>query len=112
MKMNEKQRFNSALEVFLNRNKFVQKEIQSLTPEGAKAIGLSFDELRENELQKLFIKHAESLGQTPYELVLSLTVESEEEKAFLITINHKSTADMLGMTWDEYLDINPHLKSE
>ncbi len=108
--MNKEQRLSLAFEKFLDSNPAIKSEIEALSEVDAEHVGISLEDYQKAEVAAKFAAYAASQGIDPYELTVNLTADSADEKARLMEESHKKIADAIGVTWDKYLEINPHLR--
>ena len=99
-----------ALQRFLDENPQVQAKINILPKARAAALQISLQELKDEELQRKYSEHADALGIPEEELNYRLGLNTDEERQQARIERAKQRAENLGMTWDEYLDSNPHLR--
>lgn len=95
-----------ALETFLAQRPELQEELEKLNPLPAQAAGLSREQYREERLHEAFEAEAERQGLFAWELTLQLTAATPEEYAQQRREVHKEVAQMAGMGWQEYCEMN------
>jgi len=109
--MNQTDRYELALKVFLNANPRLQSEIDALKVEEADACDVTLDVYRRNLLEAKFSKAAEHMGIDSRMLIINLTAKTEGERNVLKIAYHHEMAEAIGVTWRDYLDVNPHLRA-
>lgn len=72
--------FREAVASFLAQNPNLQKELASITVDGAENIGTTVDTLRLQVMNQRFIEHAALLGVDTTNLVLQFIDVPEDEK--------------------------------
>lgn len=107
--MSPKERFDKALSIFFQQNPSALRQIESLSPDTAEHLGMEFDDYKKDCSIKLFGEYAKSLGLDVQLLVFKLTAESPDKQKSLEKEYHTGIAAALGISWDEYLEQNPHL---
>lgn len=95
-----------ALQSFLAQRPKLQHELDNLNPLAAQASGLSREAYREERLHEAFEAEAERLGLFAWELTLQLTAPTPEEYEAQRREVHKEVAQMAGMDWAEYCEMN------
>ncbi|MCQ2996509.1 DUF6388 family protein [Pseudomonas syringae] len=95
-----------ALENFLSQRPELQQELEKLNPLAAQAAGLTREQYREERLHEAFEAEAERQGLFAWELTLQLTAASPEEYQSQRREVHKEVAQMAGMDWVEYCELN------
>ncbi|WP_122663480.1 DUF6388 family protein [Pseudomonas viridiflava] len=95
-----------ALHTFLAQRPELQQELDKLNPLAAQAAGLSREQYREERLHEAFEEEAERLGLFAWELTLQLTAETPEDYESQRREVHKEVAQMAGMGWAEYCELN------
>lgn len=95
-----------ALETFLAQRPELQQELEKLNPLAAQAAGLSREQYREERLHEAFEEEAERLGLFAWELTLQLTADTPEDYESQRREVHKEVAQMAGMGWAEYCELN------
>lgn len=108
IKLNEE--YNQALKIFFTQDEYARKKIENLDPKIAEALGMDHEKSKEIELKKLFIERAESMNLDPRVLTIQIISNSNEEKEQRMNQYHKSNAEVMGITWNEYKKLNPHIK--
>jgi len=104
-----KEIFKIAKQRFLSENTDIQNELDNLKSE-AKALSIDFDDYKELKLTQIFNEHAKKMGVDPFELTLQLGTFSEEKRQELRLIQAKNKADSLGISWGDYIELNPKWK--
>ncbi|MBA1294337.1 dephospho-CoA kinase [Pseudomonas lurida] len=92
--MTQAARHEAALELYLKESPQLKEEIKDL----------SADDQRD-QIQWAFEDEAESQGLQPWELTLKYTSKPEEFEAQRLVL-HKEAAEVLGVEWDEYCEMN------
>jgi hypothetical protein len=87
-------RHQAALEKYLEESPQLKEEIKDL----------SADDQRD-QIQWAFEDEAESQGYQPWELTLKYTSTPEEFEAARLAL-HKEAAEVLGVEWEEYCEMN------
>ena len=92
--MTQEVRHEEALKKYLEDTPQLKDEIKDL----------SADDQRD-QIQWAFEDEAESQGYQPWELTLKYTSTPEEFEAARLVL-HKEAADVLGVEWQEYCEMN------
>ncbi|EFQ65241.1 hypothetical protein PFWH6_0805 [Pseudomonas fluorescens WH6] len=92
--MTQEARHEEALKKYLKDTPQLNEEIKDL----------STDDQRD-QIQWAFEDEAESQGLQPWELTLKYTSTPEEFEAARLAL-HKEAAEVLGVEWDEYCEMN------
>ena len=92
--MTQEARHEQALKHYLEATPQLKEEIKDL----------SADDQRD-QIQWAFEDEAESQGYQPWELTLKYTSTPEEFEAQRLVL-HKEAAEVLGVDWDEYCEMN------
>jgi len=92
--MTQEVRHAAALEKYLEESPQLKEEIKDL----------SADDQRD-QIQWAFEDEAESQGFQPWELTLKYTSTPEEFEAARLAL-HREAAEVLGVEWDEYCEMN------
>ncbi|WP_426100743.1 DUF6388 family protein [Pseudomonas sp. PSPC3-3] len=92
--MTQEVRHQVALDKYLEESPQLKEEIKDL----------SADDQRD-QLQWAFEDEAESQGLQPWELTLKYTSTADEFEAARLVL-HKEAAEVLGVEWDEYCEMN------
>ena len=92
--MTQEVRHQEALEKYLEATPQLKEEIKDL----------SADDQRD-QIQWAFEDEAESQGYQPWELTLKYTSTPEEFEAARLAL-HKEAAEVLGVDWEEYCEMN------
>jgi hypothetical protein len=95
-----------ALEIFLARHPNLEQELARLNPLAAQAAGMTREQYREERLHEAFEEEAERQGLFAWELTLQLTAQSPEEYEAHRREVHKEVAQMAGMDWLQYCEMN------
>ncbi|MBD8238250.1 DUF6388 family protein [Pseudomonas fluorescens] len=92
--MTQEVQHQAALDKYLEATPQLKEEIKDL----------SADDQRD-QIQWAFEDEAESQGLQPWELTLKYTSTPEEFEAARLVL-HKEAAEVLGVEWDEYCEMN------
>ncbi|MGE1154414.1 dephospho-CoA kinase [Pseudomonas sp. MAFF 730085] len=92
--LTQEARHQQALDKYLDESPHLKEEIKDL----------SADDQRD-QVQWAFEDEAESQGYQPWELSLKYTSTPEEFEAARLAL-HKEAAEVLGVEWDEYCEMN------
>ncbi|MCM2362807.1 DUF6388 family protein [Pseudomonas sp. SR18] len=92
--MTQEVQHQAALDKYLEATPQLKEEIKDL----------SADDQR-NQIQWAFEDEAESQGLQPWELSLKYTSTPKEFEAARLAL-HKEAAEVLGVEWDEYCEMN------
>ncbi|AZF09032.1 hypothetical protein C4J93_0818 [Pseudomonas sp. R2-37-08W] len=92
--MTQEVRHQAALDKYLEATPQLKEEIKDL----------SADDQRD-QVQWAFEDEAESQGLQPWELTLKYTSTPEEFEATRLVL-HKEAAEVLGVEWEEYCEMN------
>lgn len=92
--MTQEVRHQAALEKYLEESPQLKEEIKDLSADD-----------RRDQIQWAFEDEAESQGYQPWELTLKYTSTPEEFEAARLAL-HKEAAEVLGVEWDEYCEMN------
>ncbi|AZF14339.1 DUF6388 family protein [Pseudomonas sp. R3-18-08] len=92
--MTQEVRHQEALDKYLEATPQLKEEIKDL----------SADDQRD-QVQWAFEDEAESQGLQPWELTLKYTSTPEEFEATRLAL-HKEAAEVLGVEWEEYCEMN------
>ena len=92
--MTQEVRHRAALEKYIGESPQLKEEIKDL----------SADDQRD-QIQWAFEDEAESQGLQPWELTLKYTSTPEEFEAARLAL-HKEAAEVLGVDWEEYCEMN------
>jgi len=95
-----------ALEIFLARHPDLEQELARLNPLAAQAAGMTREQYREERLHEAFEEEAERQGLFAWELTLQLTAQTPEEYEAQRREVHKEVAQMAGMDWLQYCEMN------
>lgn len=99
-------RHQAALDRFLETHPELQAELDGLNPLAARAAGVSIDEYRAERLHEAFEQAADEQGIFAWELTLKLTADTPEDFRAQRLEVHREVAEMAGMPWEEYLQLN------
>lgn len=99
-------RHQTALDRFLAERPALAAELDSLNPLEAQAAGVPLKEWRAERLNEAYEEEAQRLGFFAWELTLQLTAASPEEFEAQRREVHKEVAEMAGMQWLEYCEMN------
>ncbi|QXI14964.1 DUF6388 family protein [Pseudomonas hamedanensis] len=92
--LTQEQRHEKALEKYLQDVPDLKEEIKDLSPDDQK-----------DQIQWAFEDEAEAQGLQPWELTLKYTSTPEEFEEQRLVL-HKEAAEVLGVEWDEYCEMN------
>jgi len=92
--LTQEQRHEQALEKYLLDVPELKDEIKDLSPDDQR-----------DQIQWSFEDEAEAQGLQPWELTLKYTSTPEEFEAQRLVL-HKEAAEVLGVEWDEYCEMN------
>ena len=92
--LTQEQRHEQALEKYILDVPKLKEEIKDLSPDDQK-----------DQIQWAFEDEAEAQGLQPWELTLKYTSTPEEFEAQRIVL-HKEAAEVLGVEWEEYCEMN------
>ncbi|WP_348970603.1 DUF6388 family protein [Pseudomonas atacamensis] len=92
--LTQEQRHEQALEKYLLDVPELKDEIKGLSPDDQK-----------DQIQWSFEDEAEAQGLQPWELTLKYTSTPEEFEAQRLVL-HKEAAEVLGVEWEEYCEMN------
>jgi hypothetical protein len=92
--LTQEQRHEQALEKYLLDVPDLKVEIKDLSPDDQK-----------DQIQWSFEDEAEAQGLQPWELTLKYTSTPEEFEAQRLVL-HKEAAEVLGVEWEEYCEMN------
>lgn len=101
--------FREAVASFLAQNPALQKELACITVDEAESIGTTVESLHSQVMNQRFVEHATQLGIDTNHLVLQFIDASENEKNQILKNYHQNLANSLGIDWQDYISINPHL---
>ncbi|CAI8703655.1 MULTISPECIES: DUF6388 family protein [Pseudomonas] len=92
--LTQEQRHELALEKYILDVPDLKEEIKDLSPDDQK-----------DQIQWAFEDEAEAQGLQPWELTLKYTCTPEEFEAQRLVL-HKEAAEVLGVEWQEYCEMN------
>ncbi len=92
--LTQEQRHELALEKYILAVPDLKEEIKDLSPDDQK-----------DQIQWAFEDEAEAQGLQPWELTLKYTSTPEEFEAARLVL-HKEAAEVLGVEWEEYCEMN------
>ena len=92
--LTQEQRHEEALRKYILDVPDLKEEIKDLSPDDQK-----------DQIQWAFEDEAEAQGLQPWELTLKYTSTPEEFEAQRLVL-HKEAAEVLGVEWDEYCEMN------
>lgn len=105
------QQHERALEKFLDARPDLRVELDNLNPLLAQAKGETAAQYRAERLHEAFEAEAEHQGLFAWELTLQLTATAPQDYENQRMEVHKEVAQMAGMEWAEYCELNG-LKSQ
>nr|WP_281459366.1 DUF6388 family protein [Pseudomonas sp. P13] len=100
------QQHERALEKFLDARPDLRVELDKLNPLLAQAKGETAAQYRAERLHEAFEAEAEHQGLFAWELTLQLTATSPQDYENQRMEVHKEVAQMAGMEWAEYCELN------
>lgn len=100
------QQHERALEKFLDARPDLRVELDNLNPLLAQAKGETAAQYRAERLHEAFEAEAEHQGLFAWELTLHLTATSPQDYENQRMEVHKEVAQMAGMEWAEYCELN------
>ncbi|WNZ80458.1 DUF6388 family protein [Pseudomonas sp. P105] len=100
------QQHERALEKFLDARPDLRVELDNLNPLLAQAKGETAAQYRAQRLHEAFEAEAEHQGLFAWELTLQLTATSPQDYENQRMEVHKEVAQMAGMEWAEYCELN------
>ncbi|MFW0888295.1 UNVERIFIED_CONTAM: DUF6388 family protein [Pseudomonas sp. JL1] len=100
------QQHERALEKFLDARPDLRVELDNLNPLLAQAKGETAAQYRAERLHEAFEAEAEYQGLFAWELTLQLTATSPQDYENQRMEVHKEVAQMAGMEWAEYCELN------
>lgn len=100
------QQHERALEKFLDSRPDLRVELDNLNPLLAQAKGETAAQYRAERLHEAFEAEAEHQGLFAWELTLQLTATSPQDYENQRMEVHKEVAQMAGMEWAEYCELN------
>ncbi|MFC0269108.1 DUF6388 family protein [Kushneria aurantia] len=92
---------------FLASNEEVRKRIDDIPEARADALGVSKRELQDLDLMRAMEKAAERRGQDLGEFMIELGTDTEEEANQIRLDRAKRRASALGLSWEEFVELNP-----
>ncbi|WP_434673500.1 DUF6388 family protein [Pseudomonas sp. R1-15] len=92
--LSQEARHEQALEKYLKETPQLAEEIKDLSTDD-----------QNDQIQWAFEDEAEAQGLQPWELTLKYTSTPEEFEAQRLVL-HKEAAEVLGVDWDEYCEMN------
>ena len=92
--LTQEQRHEQALGKYILDVPDLKEEIKDLSPDDQK-----------DQIQWAFEDEAEAQGLQPWELTLKYTTSPEEFEATRLAL-HKEAAEVLGVEWEEYCEMN------
>lgn len=100
------QQHEQALKKFLDERPELRVELDNLNPLLAQAKGESAAQYREERLHEAFEAEAERQQLFAWELTLQLTTTTPQEYEAQRLEVHREVAEMAGMDWLEYCELN------
>ncbi|MEA1030885.1 DUF6388 family protein [Pseudomonas sp. N-137] len=100
------QQHERALDKFLDERPELRVELDNLNPLLAQAKGETAAQYRAERLHEAFEAEAEHQGLFAWELTLQLTATSPQDYENQRMEVHKEVAQMAGMEWAEYCELN------
>ncbi|MBV1813455.1 hypothetical protein KTT58_11970 [Pseudomonas viridiflava] len=104
--MSMSKRYRAAHDKYFANNPRAVAEIESVNLKMLENIGVTLEEWRINQRYLAFAKAAEAYGLEVDEFVIRLVAESPEQAQAWRLERHRKTADNLGISWDDYKQLN------
>jgi len=106
MQMDNKSRYKAAHAKYFASNPCATAELESVSAKMLEHCGITMDEYREQQRYVIFENAAKAHGLSTSEFVIKLMAESAEQAHEWRLEGHRRTAKTLGMSWDEYKQLN------
>ncbi|EJM39351.1 hypothetical protein PMI26_04327 [Pseudomonas sp. GM33] len=100
------QQHEQALKRFLDERPELRHDLDNLNPLQAQAKGETPAQYRDERLHEAFEAEAERQGLFAWELTLQLTAATAEDYEAQRLEVHREVAEMAGMDWLEYCELN------
>jgi hypothetical protein len=100
------QQHEQALKRFLDERPELRHDLDNLNPLQARAKGETPAQYRDERLHEAFEAEAERQGLFAWELTLQLTAATAEDYEAQRLEVHREVAEMAGMDWLEYCELN------
>ena len=100
------QQHEQALKRFLDEHPELRYDLDNLNPLQAQAKGETPAQYRDERLHEAFEAEAERQGLFAWELTLQLTAATAEDYEAQRLEVHREVAEMAGMDWLEYCELN------
>jgi hypothetical protein len=100
------QQHEQALKRFLDERPELRHDLDNLNPLQAQAKGETPAQYRDERLHEAFEAEAERQGLFAWELTLQLTAATDEDYEAQRLEVHREVAEMAGMDWLEYCELN------
>ncbi|MBV7554400.1 DNA repair protein [Pseudomonas sp. PDM28] len=100
------QQHEQALKRFLDERPELRYDLDNLNPLQAQAKGETPAQYRDERLHEAFEAEAERQGLFAWELTLQLTAATAEDYEAQRLEVHREVAEMAGMDWLEYCELN------
>ena len=110
--MTRDERYQSALRTFLENSPEVRAELDALSAEVAECVGQTIQQYRDLILSQRFAENARLHGLYLSDHIINLTARDEKERRSLIIADRKQDADNIGLTWEEFCEVNPQFKED
>lgn len=104
--MSIENRYQVARDKFFSENPRALTQIESVKPAVIEACGMTVDEYREQQRMVVFAEAARSRRLEVDEFVIRLVAESPEQAYEWRLDQHRKIANLLGIDWDEYKQLN------
>ncbi len=108
--MTKEERYEIACTKFLGQHPEIKSELESLSPQEAAILHISLEDFKKWKLSEYLNKYAEYEGIDVAEFIISLAARSDAEQKEMLIERHKETAECLYIGWEEYCELNPHIK--
>lgn len=99
-------RYSVARDRFFNENPQALSEIESVNHRLVEASGITVDQYRDQQRSVVFAEAARQRGLEVDEFVIQLVAESPEQAKEWRLDRQRKIADVLGIDWDEYKQLN------
>lgn len=104
--MSFKEHLQEARAKFFTQNPELAADIDQVSPSVIEACGITVDDYRRQKRMEIYANAQVASGRDPFAFcakILGAPAELEQEWRLE---NHRSTAEALGMDWDEYKKLN------
>lgn len=99
-------RFEDAREIFFSQHPELLAEVEAVGASELDAIGVDRDHWIAHLRSEIFAAAAKARGLEPREFVIRLVAQSPEEAHEWRLADHRRTAEILGIEWDDYKKLN------